>query len=68
MVRKSRTFLKKEGPLLQCRKERAAETVVVAYTHRYAKVLLCIFSKYKGGLSEIELSEPIFGNLIILES
>ena len=38
--------------------------------HLYALVLLVYgtFSKHKGGLSEIELSAPIFGNAIILEN
>ena len=54
--------------LLGSRKERRAETVVVGYTHRYAKFWLCTFSKYKSGLSEIELSAPIFGNSNIFES
>ena len=38
--------------------------------HLYALVLLVYgtFSKHKGGLSEIALSTPIFGNSIILES
>ena len=39
IVRKSRSFFsQKEGPLLQCRIDGTTESVMVEYTHKYAKV------------------------------
>ena len=36
--KKSFLFLPKEGPLLQCRIHGTTESVMLAYTHKYAKV------------------------------
>ena len=39
IVRKSHSFFsQKEGPLLRCRIDGKTESVMVAYTHKYAKV------------------------------
>ena len=39
IVRKSHSFFsQKEGPLLRCRIDGTTESVMVAYTHKYAKV------------------------------